>query len=69
VLVSLRPDWDRRTARAAAHAMFGLLNSTPHSARLSQAAMAGLLEELAVSALSAGQPHAEPSVAEASPAG
>ncbi len=51
VLVRLRPAWDRRTARAAAHATFGLLNSTPHSARLSQAAMAGLLEELALAAL------------------
>jgi AcrR family transcriptional regulator len=69
VLVTLRPEWDRRTARAAAHATFGLLNSTPHSARLSQAAMAGLLEELALSALSTGQPCAEPPVAETSPAG
>jgi AcrR family transcriptional regulator len=54
VLVQVRPGWDRRTARAAAHATFGLLNSTPHSARLSQAAMADLLEGLALAALSAG---------------
>jgi AcrR family transcriptional regulator len=51
VLVKVRPDWDRRTARAAAHATFGLLNSTPHSARLSQTAMADLLETLALAAL------------------
>jgi AcrR family transcriptional regulator len=51
VLVAVRTGWDRRTARAAAHAMFGLLNSTPHSARLSQGAMADLLEELALAAL------------------
>jgi hypothetical protein len=56
VLVRLRADWDRRTARAAAHAAFGLLNSTPHSARLSQGAMAGLLEDLALAALSAPAP-------------
>jgi AcrR family transcriptional regulator len=54
VLVTLRPGWDRRTARAAAHATFGLLNSTPHSARLSHQAMAELLEELALAALGAG---------------
>jgi len=53
VLVEVRPAWDRRTARAAAHAVFGLLNSTPHSARLSQSAMAHLLEDLARAALTA----------------
>jgi AcrR family transcriptional regulator len=56
VLVQVRPAWDRRTARAAAHATFGLLNSTPHSARLSQASMADLLEELALAALSSPTP-------------
>jgi hypothetical protein len=56
VLVRLRPEWDRRTARAAAHATFGLLNSTPHSARLSQSAMGGLLEDLALAALSRPTP-------------
>jgi AcrR family transcriptional regulator len=54
VLMKLRPAWDRRTARAAAHATFGLLNSTPHSARLSPTGMAELLEELALAALSGG---------------
>jgi AcrR family transcriptional regulator len=56
VLLRLRPDWDRRTARAAAHAAFGLLNSTPHSARLNRAAMAELLEQLALAALSSPTP-------------
>jgi AcrR family transcriptional regulator len=56
VLVRCRRAWDRRTARAAAHAVFGLLNSTPHSARLSQAAMAELLEQLALAALT-GEPR------------
>jgi AcrR family transcriptional regulator len=56
VLVKVRPGWDRRTARAAAHATFGLLNSTPHSARLSQGAMADLLEDLALAALSQPTP-------------
>ncbi|MGH3365700.1 MAG: SACE_7040 family transcriptional regulator [Nocardioidaceae bacterium] len=51
VLVAVNSDWDRRTARAAAHAVFGLLNSTPHSARLSRGAMAELLEELALAAV------------------
>ena len=39
-------------ARAAVHAVFGLLNSTPHSAGgLEPAAMAALLHHMAVSAL------------------
>ncbi len=47
VLRELRPGLDRPTARAAAQAVFGLLNSTPHSARLDQAAMRGLLVRMA----------------------
>ncbi|REE94884.1 TetR/AcrR family transcriptional regulator [Thermomonospora umbrina] len=39
-------------ARAAVHAVFGLLNSTPHSAgALDRAAMAGLLHAMAAAAL------------------
>jgi AcrR family transcriptional regulator len=38
-------------ARAAAHAVFGLINSTPHSAHLDRAEMAGLLYRMAKSAL------------------
>ena len=39
-------------ARAMAHAAFGLLNSTPHSALLSEAQMRSLLEQMALGALS-----------------
>jgi len=45
------PDADEATARAAAHAVFGLINSTPHSALLDTAAMAALLERMAAAAL------------------
>jgi AcrR family transcriptional regulator len=39
------------TARAAAHAAFGLLNSTPHSSRLPTRAMAALLHAMCEGAL------------------
>ncbi|GAA1749582.1 TetR/AcrR family transcriptional regulator [Aeromicrobium alkaliterrae] len=42
---------DEDHTRSAAHAVFGLINSTPHSARLGTQEMAALLEQLAVSAL------------------
>ena len=42
---------DDDTARAAAHAVFGLINSTPHSARLDRTAMSGLLRRMARAAL------------------
>ncbi|WP_067430366.1 TetR/AcrR family transcriptional regulator [Nocardioides jensenii] len=38
-------------ARARAHAAFGLLNSTPHSAFLPEAEMRGLLQDMAARAL------------------
>ncbi len=44
---ALRPDLDRATARAAVQATFGLLNSTPHSARIKPTEMRGLLSEMA----------------------
>ena len=47
----VRPGLDRPTARAACQAAFGLLNSTPHSARLSEAKMRTLLERMALDAL------------------
>ena len=47
------PGVDVRTARAAAHAAFGLINSTPHSARLARAEMAALLRRMALQALRA----------------
>jgi AcrR family transcriptional regulator len=38
-------------ARAMAHAVFGLLNSTPHSALLSETDMRSMLEQMALAAL------------------
>ncbi len=51
VLRRLRTDLDAAEARAAVQAMFGLLNSTPHSARISESRMRLLLEQMARSAL------------------
>ncbi|WP_424189249.1 TetR/AcrR family transcriptional regulator [Actinokineospora sp. G85] len=39
------------TARAAAHAVFGLINSTPHSRHLDRDQMADLLTDMAMAAL------------------
>lgn len=47
---------DEARARAAAHATLGLINSTPHSARLGPAAMAGLLRSMALGALHSAAP-------------
>lgn len=48
--------WPRLTAesaRSAAHAAFGLINSTPHSNRLTRPEMATLLQGMALGALAA----------------
>lgn len=45
------PGTDEPTARAAAHAVFGLINSTPHSRHLGRAGMATMLREMALGAL------------------
>jgi AcrR family transcriptional regulator len=50
-LRSVRPELDRPTGRACCQAAFGLLNSTPHSARLSEHRMRELLERMALAAL------------------
>jgi AcrR family transcriptional regulator len=51
VLARLHPGADAATCRARAHAVFGLINSTPHSAgRLPRAAMAELLAGMAEAA-------------------
>jgi AcrR family transcriptional regulator len=42
---------DEPAARAAAHAVFGLINSTPHSRHLGRAGMAAMLCEMALGAL------------------
>ena len=48
VLTHLHPGADAASCRARAHAVFGLINSTPHSAgRLGRPAMASLLAEMA----------------------
>ena len=51
VLRDLHPGLDRPAARATVQAMFGLLNSTPHSARLGREAMTALLTKMARAAL------------------
>ena len=54
VLARLHPDSPTAACRARAHAVFGLINSTPHSAgRLARPAMAALLADMAVAAASA----------------
>ena len=54
VLQRLHPDAPTAACRARAHAVFGLINSTPHSAgRLPRPAMAALLTEMAVAAATA----------------
>ncbi len=45
------PGTDAPHARSAAHAAFGLINSTPHSARIDRTAMAALLTRMATAAL------------------
>src|SRR4051812_45882100 len=48
VLARLHPGADAAACRARAHAVFGLINSTPHSAgRLDRTAMAALLADMA----------------------
>ena len=46
-----RPEAGEPAARAAAHALFGLINSTPHSAHLDRAQMADLLAGMAYAAV------------------
>jgi AcrR family transcriptional regulator len=54
VLARLHPQAQTAACRARAHAVFGLMNSTPHSAgRLARPAMAGLLADMAVAAATA----------------
>jgi AcrR family transcriptional regulator len=54
VLARLHPAADAAACRARAHAVFGLINSTPHSAgRLSHPAMAVLLSDMAWAAATA----------------
>jgi len=50
-LRELHPDLTPRRARAMAHATFGMLNSTPHSAVLPEAEMREMLTAMALSSL------------------
>jgi len=50
-IVALVPDVTEPGARAAAHAIFGLINSTPHSTYLDRAQMADLLYRMSMAAL------------------
>ncbi|MFI5959565.1 TetR/AcrR family transcriptional regulator [Cryptosporangium sp. NPDC051539] len=53
VLTKVRPEWSEEEARAAAHATFGLLNSTHYlPGDLDEMAAASLLTKLALNALS-----------------
>jgi hypothetical protein len=55
-VVQIRQLWPRltrRQAEAAAHAVFGLLNSTPHSARIPAPRMRDLLQTMAAASLAA----------------
>ena len=51
VVRALRDDLSRAEARAAVQATFGLLNSTPHSARVGAATLRSLLARMARAAL------------------
>jgi AcrR family transcriptional regulator len=50
-VVHTSPGVDRAKARSGVHAAFGLMNSTPHSARLGREEMHRLLGEMALAAL------------------
>ena len=58
---------DESHARSAAHAVFGLINSTPHSARLGPTQMADLLQAMAIGALRASVSRAGDTAVPASP--
>ena len=51
-----QPALDARTAQAAVHATFGLINSTPFSARLAATDMVELLTAMALRALTVNAP-------------
>lgn len=58
VLTRLRPGEPPERLRAAVHAVFGLINSTPYSAgELGRTALAALLRDMARAALTAAAPH------------
>ena len=50
-LRKVHTDLPARRARAMVHAVFGLINSTPHSAMLAETEMRDLLQQMALAAL------------------
>ena len=55
-LRAIDPELGQTEARAMAHAVFGLINSTPHSGRLPDRAMRELLREMALRSIGLGLP-------------
>lgn len=53
-LLAVYPHTSEKRARSCAQAVFGLLNSTPHSVPAAEPAMAGVLRDMAAAALAAG---------------
>lgn len=53
VITSAMPRLDENRARSAAHAVFGLINSTPHNRYLVPTELTTLLHDLAIGALTA----------------
>jgi AcrR family transcriptional regulator len=53
VLAAVRPTDSRPMLRTRAHATFGLINSTPHSSQAGARATRGILESMALAALTA----------------
>lgn len=53
VITSAMPRLDENRARSAAHAVFGLINSTPHNQHLIPSKLTTLLRDLAIGALTA----------------
>jgi AcrR family transcriptional regulator len=56
-LREVHADLTPKRSRAMAHAAFGLINSTPHSARLPEPEMSAMLEQMAVGALGLDGAH------------
>ena len=69
VITTAMPRVDEARARSAAHAVFGLINSTPHNRYLAANELTVLLHDLAIGALTAAAtptPHRDGEEAEAS---
>ncbi|MFC5290158.1 TetR/AcrR family transcriptional regulator [Actinokineospora guangxiensis] len=65
VIGDAAPGLDEPSARAAAHAVFGLINSTPHSRHIDRDQMADLLTRMALAALT--DAHSRTALSEPTP--